>query len=52
MAAGKLRGFGATMYLNNVVMAVQGGVEIHFQPDGAIVLLAGMQDNGRRIALR
>ena len=43
----KLRSFWSDDVLNNVVMAVAKGVEIRFQPDGAIVLLAGMQDNGQ-----
>ena len=47
-AAGKWRGIGATMYLEQCGGGGGNeGVEIQFQPDGAILLLAGMQDNGQ-----
>ena len=49
-AAGRLRGFAATMYLEQCGdCGGDEGVEIRLLPDGAILLLAGMQDNGRRM---
>ncbi len=47
-AAGKWRGFGATMYLEQCGDGGGNeGVDIRFQPNGDILLLAGMQDNGQ-----
>ena len=45
--AGKLRGIGVGMYLEQCGGGTDGGVDVQFQPDGTILVLAAQQDNGQ-----
>ena len=44
---GRLRGIGIGMYLEQCGGGTDGGVDVQFQPDGTILVLAAQQDNGQ-----
>ena len=45
--SGRLRGIGVGMYLEQCGGGTDGGVDVQFQSDGTILVLAAQQDNGQ-----